>query len=146
MDINHTTESQYEDEQLDDALALDTSNSSKRRADFRQHLADFEATAETNPEPIGPALTYIVSDTLEITATLADAIKQALPATPTLDDVERVKGLLNDFFRANRQVDRYANLQLRLEEARAREAEARQAKRADGLMPAVRRTAGRNVH
>ena len=145
MDINHTAESQHEDEQLDDALLPNTSDSSKRHTDFQQHLTDFEATAETNPEPIGRALTYIIADTLAITAMLGDAIKQASPGTPaTLDDVARVNGPLNDFFRANRQVDRYANLQLRMEEARAREAKAGQARRSGGFMPAVRRGAGRN--
>ena len=145
MDFNHTTNSLHDDEQLDDALVPETSNPSKRRADFQQHLADFEASAETNSEPIGPALTYTTADMLAITAMLGDAIKQAMPETPTLDDFDRVKGPLNDFFRANRQVDRYANLQLRRAEARAREADASQTKRSGRFMPAVRRGAGGNL-
>ena len=93
MDINHTAESQLEDEQLDDTLLPNTSDSSKRHADFQQHLADFEATADMNSQPIGRALTFVVADTLAITAMLGDAIKQAMPRTPaTLDDVDRVKG------------------------------------------------------
>ena len=138
MDFQHTVDSQDEDAQLNDALTPEPTDASEHRAAFQRHLADYEAAAETNADPIGQALSHIIADTMEITATLGDAIKQALPtAVATLDDLEQVKSPLNDFFRASRQVDRFANFQLRLQQERMREAEARQAKRSAGFLPAV---------
>ena len=49
------------------------------------------------------------------------------------------------FLPRNRQLDRYANLQLRMEEAAHREADGDQTRRSGRFVPAVRSGAGRNL-
>jgi hypothetical protein len=132
MDLEHTQESQDADALLDNSLAQETTGSTDRQAAFMQQLADFEATAETNSSPLGGALVLVLADTMIMSRMLSDAVRRALPETPELDDLERVKGPMNDFFKAARQIDRFANIGLRSIESCSRSADARQTKRADG--------------
>lgn len=133
------------DEQLDDSLRQEITVSSQRYAAFEQQLADFEATADSNPSPIGRPLTFVIANTMDIAVKMGDMIRNSLPETPTIDDLERHQGKLNDYFKATRQVDRFANLELRMEEMRLRSADARQTNRSGGCRPGVQRGGSRHL-
>jgi len=132
MEINHTPESEYEDEQLDGVLSPNTAARAKRHADFEQDLADFEADTKPNSDPLERMIKYVVSDTLTIALICGDAIKEAFPSGAKLEEINRAKGPFNDFFRATRQIERYANLQARFDEGRRHEAEVNRVARPGG--------------
>ena len=75
----------------------------------------------------------MISDLLSLGGSMGEALKQSLPNTQsTVADFEQIDSRINRYLQVTRQVDRYANLELRTEEACMRKLNETQANHSKG--------------
>jgi hypothetical protein len=91
----------------------------ERRTAFQQCIDDYENTADSNPDELGRALTYVVGELLSVTGSVGNTLTEFFQRGPAkIEDVKEVEKPLDCFLKLTRQIDRYTNLELRIEEVR----------------------------
>jgi hypothetical protein len=113
----HTADSQAADELLNEGIVSNSDVPQGREAAFQQALDEYEISGDG----LKAALSFAVSDLLDIAGVIGGALKQSLhSAEDKLDHVKQINGPMGELFRIHRQVDRFINIGLRAEELRAK--------------------------
>jgi hypothetical protein len=118
----HNAEEQSSDEALNAHLAGVGPDHPGSSHDVRlERLNEYESAGGDKPDPLQALLTFTSADLMHVAFKLGDALKSTLGTAPvTGESVRQAQPVLNDYLRVTRQVDRYTQLELRLEQARIR--------------------------
>jgi hypothetical protein len=129
-------ENSLSDEQLD--ASFDDAKLSEPRTsrDVRlDRLDEFEATGAEKTDPLQALLTFTSADLLNVAFLLGDAVKSTLGTGPVTEESARQgQAVLNDYLRVTRQVDRFTQLELRIESARLQAEDARKRAKSTTVM------------
>jgi hypothetical protein len=119
MDITHTAESRSTDNLLNDKLVPPTEASPNREAAFRQHLDRYEDSAASADDALAAALTFVVSDLLDMACLIASQVKQSVRrADDKLKQLDRLQPHTEQLLKIDRQADRFINVGVRNKELR----------------------------
>ena len=136
MDTEQTAESPADDTLLNKQILEESAEVSEPEESHslrRKRVAEYESVGLEKLDPLEACLAAINADLIRISFSLGDVIQQSLATeTATAETVRRVEATLNNQLRVTRQIDRFAQLEVRAAEARleAARCQARQQMRA----------------
>lgn len=88
-----------------------------------QRVADYQSGAAARPDPLEANLGLINGGLMRIGLAIDEAVTRALAKTPiTIEQLDRMRPTIEMYLRITRQVDRFAQLELKCRVATAREA------------------------
>lgn len=88
-----------------------------------QRVADYQSDAAALPDPLRANLALMNAGLLRIGQAIDEAVDQALRDGPTtIEQLDRLRPTIEMYLRITRQVDRFAQLELKTREVDSREA------------------------
>ena len=106
---------------LQDASDIGEPQDDTARERKNARIDEYEMAALKKYDPLAACLGSLTADLMHISSALGDAIKTTLAAGPNdLESVRRIAAALNDQLRVTRQIERFAQLEVRAAETRQR--------------------------
>jgi hypothetical protein len=127
MESDDSFEASLSNDSVDEHLLDDaTTEPPQGRTARQQRLEEFEMAGLDKPDHLEALLVCGTADLIDIAFMVGAVVKGSLAAAPaTADTVQNIEPALNDLLRVTRQIDRFAQLELRLASERKQAHEAR---------------------